>query len=207
MATILTAKAPTEVVQRRWTVPVDADDGAESVSLTASGVTVASNSFEGDELVLNLSGGTGGTTAYIIATVTTKQGRTLVDTLYIPIILTGAVGVTVQEICNFALRKVEGLGEVASGDALNDALERLSDMLRLWRESGADIAAPDPLESGTTIYCPSSYIMAIKNNLILELADLYGVEVGGRVIQNARVGLAHIKQANLSPDRLKADYY
>lgn len=207
MAAILTAKAATEIVERRWAVPVDADDAPESVVLVATNVTVDASEFDGHELVLTLSGGTAGTTANVVATVTTNRDRVLVETLYLPIIATASPGVTVQEICNFALRKVEGLGEVASGDAFNDALERLADMLRLWRASGADIAAPEPLESGTTIYCPSSYIMAIKNNLILELADLYGIEVGGRVIQNARIGLAHIKQANLADVRAGADYF
>ena len=207
MATILTAKAPTEVVERRWLVPVDADDGPQSVVLVATDVTVASDSFEGDELVLNLSAGTGGTTANIVATVTTRQGRTLVETLYIPIITTASPGETVQDICAFALRKVEGLGGVAGADALADAIERLKDMLRVWRATGADIGAIDPLESGTVLYCPASYIAAIKNNLIIELADLYEVPVGQRVIQNARAGLAHIKQANLPADRAGADYF
>lgn len=207
MAAILTAKAATEIVERRWTVPVDADDAPESVALVATDVTVDASEFDGHELVLTLSGGTAGTTANVVATVTTNRDRVLVETLYLPIIATASPGVTVQDICSFALRKVEGLGEVSSGDALADAVERLADMLRLWRASGADIGAPEPITSATVISCPAAYIMAVKNNLILELADLYGIEVGGRVIQNARVGLSHIKQANLPDTRAGVDFF
>lgn len=207
MAAILTAKAATEVVERRWTVPVDADDAPESVVLTATGVTVDASEFDGHELVLTLSAGTAGATASIVATITTNRDRVLVETLYLPIIATAAPGVTVQDVCAFALRKVEGLGEVTSADGLADAVERLADMLRLWRSSGADIGAPEPIDSTTVLHCPAPYIVAVKNNLILELADLYGIDVGGRVIQNARVGLSHIKQANLSDARVGAEYF
>ena len=206
MATILASKAPTEAVRRVWTVPVDRDDGPLSASLSASGVTVASNSFEGDDLVLNLTGGTSGTTGSITVTITTSRGRTLVETLYIPVIVSTSAAETVNDICSFALRKVEGLGSVPEASGLDDAIERLTDMLRLWRASGADVGAPDLLDGATVIYCPNSYLSAIKNNLIIELADLYGFDPNGRVIQTARSGLAHIKAANLPDDRPQAGY-
>lgn len=209
MAAILAQKAPTEVVERRWTVPVDDDDKPGSASLSASGITVDADSIEDDELVLTLSGGTNGQTGSIVATITTQRGRTLVETLYIPVAVSTSSAATVQDICTFALRKVVGAGETPAAENMADAVERLGDMLEYWRGVGADVGAPRPLESSTVIYAPQSFLSAIKNNLILQVADLYGENFnpGPVVVQNARSGLAHIKQANLSNTRSGPDYY
>jgi hypothetical protein len=47
------------------------------------------------------------------------------------------------------------------------------------------------------IYSPDEYIGAIKNNLLVELADLYGFEVGPYTRRNAMQGLIAIKMAQL----------
>lgn len=205
MADFLTAKGPSEVVQRRWPAPVDSDDGAASVAVVASGVT-ATATLEGDEVVLAISGGTAAATGSIAVTVTTSQGRTLIETLYIPVVAPGAAADTAQEIINFALRKVAGVGEDPSAEQADDALERLSDMLEQWRIGGADVGAPRPLTTATVIYCPQGFMSAIKNNLIVQLADLYDAQLSPVTVQNARAGLSLIKQANL-PDTRETVFY
>ncbi len=201
MAEFLALKAPGEVVQRRWTVPVDCDDGALSVVLTPTGVTVVSNSFEGNDLVLKLSGGTAAQTGTIAAVITTSRGRTLNETLYIPVASAASTAETVRAVCGFALRKVTGIAEDPDSDQAEDARERLQDMLELWRASGADVGATRPLTLDTVIYCPESFISAIKNNLILQLIDMYPQDVSPVVVKNASAGLAHIRQHNLSDCR------
>jgi hypothetical protein len=207
MAWFLAAKAPTEVVERRWTVPVDDGDTPSSASLSASGITIDLDEFEGCDLVLTLSAGAANVTGSIVTTITTSRGRTLVETLYIPIVLSTSSATTVQDICSFALRKVFGIGEVPDAENMDDAIERLGDMLEAWRQSGADIGAPRPLESSTVIYCPQGHVSAVKNNLILQLADLYGMTIAPVVALNARMGLAHVKAANMvEPRPIPSDY-
>lgn len=198
MAVYLAAKAPTEVVQRRWAVPVDSDDSASSASLSASGITVASNSFEDNELVLSLSGGTAAATGSITATITTTRGRTLVETLYIPVVSSAAqIADTARTYIEFALRKIVGNGETPSADELSDALERLNAILAEWRAGGADIGAPYPVTADTVIYCPDYAASALRHNLLVECAALYGEVPAPQEINRAMRGLQLIKHRNL----------
>jgi hypothetical protein len=207
MAHFFALKAPTEVVERRWTVPVDDDDGAESVVLSASGVTVDANSFEGNELVLTLSGGTTATTGSITATVTTSQGRVLVETLYIPVIVSTSSAATVEDVISFALRKIYGIGETPPAGAAEHARECLADMLELWRQTGADVGATRPITTSTVIYAPDSYLSAIKNNLIVQASEVFDRPITPTVAMNAARGLQHIKTLNLPDLREGADYF
>lgn len=174
MAAFLSAKVPAEVVERRWMVPVDADDSPASVSFSASGVTIDADEFEGNELVLTLSGGTAAATGSIVATVTTDQGRTLVETLYIPIVASAAqIANTARDYCSFALRKIIGNGNDPDATELTDALERLNALVAAWRAGGADIGAAFPLDASTVIYCPDWAVSALRYNLLTEINDLY----------------------------------
>ena len=121
MTAFLTAKGPSETVQRRWAVPVDSDDGASSLSASASGVTLDDYALEGDEAVFTLSGGTAAATGTVSVTVTTSQGRELVEKLYIPIVSPDSSAATVQDVVSFALRKVAGIGETPDADQSADA--------------------------------------------------------------------------------------
>lgn len=201
MAQHLEAKGATETVERRHTL---AD--VASVSLSNTGIT-ATATVEGDEVVFDLSGGTAGTTGVIAATFTMHSGETLVDTFYVPIVAPGATGMTVRDVCEFALRKVYGKDETPEASALEDALERLNDMLRGWAATGADVGATFPLLAGTVIYCKPEFQGAIKNNLIVQLADLYDLPVGAIVGNNAARGLQLVKAANLPDTRTGAEYY
>lgn len=196
MADYLAAIGPAETVERTWSAPVAEWDSAQSVAVSAAGVT-ATAELDGNDVVLTLSAGTIGT-AYVDVTVTTSGGAVLVDRLYIPVIAT-ASGETVQDIVTFALRKMIGSGETPDADQANDALERLTDMLEEWRVTGADIGAPHPLTLSTVIYSPFSHISAIKNNLIVRLSDLYGADIITPAVAAAAVrGLQLVKNANLA---------
>jgi hypothetical protein len=207
MADFLASKVAAEVVERRWTVPVDADDAPASVSLSASGVTVDANEFIGNELVLTLSAGTAGATGSITATVTTDQGRTLVETLYIPIIESAAqIADTARDYIDFALRKVTGFSAEADAEELAVALEHLNGLVAEMRAAGADIGAPFPLVSGSVIYCPDYAVSALRYNLLLRCLADYEAEPTAIQYELARRGMQLVKHKNL-PDTRAAVYF
>jgi len=207
MAGFLAAKVAAEIVQRRYSVPVDKDDGPASVSLSATGATVVSSEFDGNDLVLEISGGTAGQTASIVVTVTTDQGRVLVETLYLPIIESAAqIADSAQTYCLFALRRVAGIGNTPDADELSDALERLNAMVAAWRSQGADIGAAFPIEANTIIYCPDYVVEALRFNLLLDVASLYGQQVTQMDAMKAARGLQLVKNMNV-PDERAATYF
>lgn len=174
MAAIWQAKAPTEVVERRWSVPLAADDGISAVSVSASGVTVNSSDHEGGDAAVVLSGGTAGTEATVTVTVTTDDGLTLIETFLIAVrALTVLHNTTARDVCDFALRKIVGNGETADATELSDALERLNDMIALWRIDGLDIGIAAVLASADQIDIPDPYVAALKYNLRLAVHDHY----------------------------------
>lgn len=202
MADFLAAKTVSEVVQRRWAIPVDSDDGAVSVAVSASGVTVGASTLEGNDLVLTLSAGTAAATGTIVATVTTSRGRTLIETLYIPIVQSAAqVADTARNYVEFALRKIIGNGETPSADEMTDALERLNAMIAEWRAGGADIGAAYPLVAESVIYCPDWAVSALRHNLLLECYALYDAEPTLNDVRHALRGMQLVKHKNLPVDR------
>lgn len=207
MATTFAAKPAGAAYSYTWNAPIVDGDALASVTVTATGATVVEYSLDGGAFTFLLSGGTEGETASIAVSATTDLGETLVDTLYIPINPTTAFGATVRDICGFALRKINGLGVDADAASEADAIERLRDMLAMWRDTGADIGAPALMDANTVIFCRDAYLSAIKNNLILQLADLYEVEPTPMVVENARRGLQAIKQANLPDDRGAVSFF
>lgn len=207
MAYSLAPKVPAEVVERRWTVPVSDGDAPNSVTLSAAGVTVDANEFDGNDLVLTISAGTAAATGSIVATVTTNNSRTLVETLYIPIVESAAqIADTARSYIGFALRKVTGLGNDPTADELDDALERLNAMIAIWREGGADIAAPYPLTANSVIYCPDWAVAALRYNLLVECCEFYGVSITASEAMAARRGLQLIKHKNLPAVRVSEFY-
>lgn len=201
MAQHLEAKGAGETVQRRYTLA-----GVKSVSLSASGVT-ASAKVGGDDVVFTISAGTAGTTGAITATMTNDDAETLVEIFYIPIVAPGATGMTVRDVCEFALRKVYGKDETPEASAMSDAVERLNDMLLGWKWTGADVGAAFPLVEGSVLYVRPEFQSAIKHNLCLCVAEFYDLPLTPYVIEQARRGVQLVKSANLSDDRPGADYY
>lgn len=207
MALTWTAKAPGDVYRYTWTPALADGDTLASYTVTESGAVIDAQQQDGDSVILFVSGGTAGTTASFAFTGHTTDGETLTETVYLPIIASTAATDTVHDVCSFALRKVFGLGEEPNADALEDAIERLGDMLAMWRGMGADVGAPAPLVASTVLKCRPEFVAAIKNNLILVLADIYGAEIGPMVAQNARTGLQRVKAANLPVDREGGEFF
>lgn len=207
MALTWTAKAPGDVYRYTWTPALADGDSLASYTVSATGATIDSQTIDGDSVVLFVSGGSAGTTASFAFSGVTSDGETLTETIYLPIVASTATGPTAATICAFALRKITGIGETPDAAQEADALERLNDMLQAWKATGADVGATFPLLTSTTLKLPDSYLSAIKHNLVLQLADLYGAEISPVTAQNARLGLQLIKQANLPETRAGADYY
>ena len=208
MAQTWPGKAPTEIVERRWTVPVDADDGLASFVVVVSGVTKDSQETDGGDAVVVLSAGTGGTTASVTITATTSQGRVLVETFYLPVTAsTALLGYTARDACVFALRKIAGTGEDADAAELADALERLNDMLAAWKRQGADVGTILPVVAGTVLNVPDEFHSAIKHNLRLQVHEHYGIALSPLDVVLARTGLALVKNRLLPDDRGASVYY
>ena len=207
MAAFLASKVAAEVVQRSYVVPVDKDDNAASVSFNATGITVDSSEFENNELLMTLSGGTAGQTAVIVVTVTTDEGRVLIETFYLPIIESAAqIADTARAYVNYALRKIVGIGETPSADELEDALQRLQALVASWRAQGADIGSAFPIEADTVIYCPDWAVSALRYNLLMDVYGLYGEQPTQMDVMKAMRGAALVKNMNV-PDERSATYF
>ncbi len=208
MASAWAPKAPTEVVERRWTVPVDSDDGLASFVVVASGVTKDSQSIEGDDAIVVLSAGTAGSTHSVTFTATTSQGRTLVETFYIPVRASTALGDTAQDIVTFAYRRAKVIPQDEEPEAHEQerGLEELTAMLSAWAASGADIGHPLPIDNASVFSIPNEYLQAVRYNLTLAIADRFGSEITPLTAQMAMRGLQLVKQAQV-PDKREAVFY
>lgn len=208
MAQTWPAKAPTEIVERRWTVPVDAGDGLASFARVPTGVTIDAYEVQGNDAVLTLSAGTAGDTASVVLTATTNRGKALVETFYLPVqVSANAFAYTARDACGFALRKVVGNGVEADAAELADALERLNDMLASWKEQGADAGVPLPLTADDGLPCSDAFAQAIKYNLKLRVHDHYDAPLTAFDVDYARRGLQQIKSANLSTGPRETVFY
>ena len=198
-------KASDEVKRYVWTPALAYGDSISSYTATPTTVAVDSDEQDGDDIVLYVSGTASGT---IALEAVTANGETITDTAYVPVgVNTDPFGYTARDVCDFALRKVTGLGEEASGESLADAMERLNDMVASWASQGADIGVPLPIASTDTLRIEPFVAQALKNNLILQLSDQYNREVSQIVAMNARMGLQQIKTANLNSYRSGPDYF
>lgn len=150
------AKAPSEVVERRWRVPLADGDGISTVSASATGVTVDSDDSDLDEATITLSAGAAGEVGSVTVTVTTDDGNTHVETFYIPIYATTVQAVTARDVCGFALRKITGVGNDPETGELNDALELLEGMFARFR------FGPIPVAAGSSLNVPDDLVQPIK---------------------------------------------
>jgi hypothetical protein len=166
MAQTWTEKAPTEVVERRWTVPLADGDAISSVSASGTGVTVDSDDHELDDAVVTLSAGSAGTEATVTVTVSTVDGNTHVETFFIAIRATTATSTTtVSDAVTFALRKIVGVGVTPAAEELADGVELFNGMVALWRINGMDIGVAGVLAASDTIDVPDEFLLPIKFSL------------------------------------------
>jgi hypothetical protein len=202
MAIYWSAKTPTQVIRYNWLPDLVAGDTLASATVTATGATVDLSSLEQESVAVLVSGGTAGETASFAVLATTVEGETLTETIYLPIIASAAqIAHTAREYVTFALRRVIGNGETPSADEMTDALERLNAMVAEWRAQGADIGAAFPIVAETVIYCPDYAVPALRYNLLLDVASLYGEPVTQMEAMKARQGLSLVKNMNVPEDR------
>lgn len=171
-------KAPSEIVERRWTVPLDDYDTISSIATSATGVTVDSTDHALSDAIVALSSGTADTTATVAVTVTSREGRVYTETFLLAIRDTARqFTTTARDIVNFALRKIVGNGNSADSSEADDALERLNDMIASWRLTGCDIGLTVPLALGDTVAVPDEFIAALKFNLRVSCHDHYDAPI------------------------------
>lgn len=208
MAQVWAAKAPTEIVERSWEVPTGESDSVDSFVTSASGVAIDAEESNGGTVVLTLSAGSVGATATVDITVTTKNGLVIVERFYLPIrTATNALADTARNVCDFALRKVAGVGETADSDELADAIECLTDMLAEWAAEGADLQAKLPVDAEDTFFAPDWSIGAIKACLRAKMHDFYGVPLSFDDMKSAQRGLQRVKARLLPSEREGSEYF
>lgn len=204
MALYLSAKAPDAIYRYTWEVPVADGDSVSSASATVDSGTATVNDYEvvGNGVVLVLGGGAAGEVTVILAEAVTSDGETITETIYLPIRSSEqAFSTTAADVVAFALRKVAGIGENADADEASDALERLNDMIAMWRIDGIDLGLPLPLLSATVLYLDDAYVLGLKYNLIIALADLYDFQPSPFVVRMADESKDRIRTALFSiPD-------
>lgn len=202
------AKAPGEIVEREWVVPVPEDDSVASYTASVTGATKDSDERNGDTITLTLSAGVDGATAVVTLTATTANGLVFNETAYLPIRATPLVlSNTVRDVCNFALRPIVGLGATPTADELADAQEHLDDMLAEWSETGADLGVKLPTTASDTLYVPDAALSAIKHNLRVRLSETYGQPVTQQTYMAAMRGIQQVKTFLLPDERDGVEYY
>lgn len=206
------AKTPGEIALRRWEPQLPQRESlATSATITVDAGTVTATAevttFKGSDVVeVLLSGGAIGETARISIDVGTSEGATLTGVFFMAVRSEAPVlGSTARDVCNFALRKVIGNGEVASADELTDALERLNDMLMIWRVSGLDVGLGGVLEADTELNIPDFVIAGLKWNLREELHDFYGVDLTPRDMMKSQEAQAVMRAQLLCFEDLNFD--
>ena len=205
MAIYLASKAPADAIRYEW--DLGAGKSLVSFELTASGAVIDAESGSGNLVEFFVSGGTAGQTATIEASAILDDGTEYSDTLYLPIVASAAqIANTARDYVSFAMRKVVGIGETAEAEELVHGLEVLNGLLARWREGGADIGAPFPVDANSVIYCPDWAASALRYNLLIECAPLYAYEPTAMEYEQARRGLQLVKHKNL-PDVRDSEYF
>lgn len=196
MAVSWPPKAPTEVSEYPWVPKPDAGvDSATPVVTTGTATIVAE--IAGDTVTLRITGGAAGVVQ--VFTVTAIVGyETLVETFYLPVETSvNRLAYTARDVCLFALRKIVGNGEEPTADELADALERLNDMVAMWRETGADMGLPLPLLGASSLYISDSEYSALKLNLRNACHEFYGEALSQQNVIEARQAKAVVMNARI----------
>lgn len=210
MALTLSSKAPAAVLRYGWVPAIIDGDFLDTslLSVTSGSASIDSYGIDDDAVYFFLSGGAASETTIISATATTGDGETLRETLYVPIRETGfSITPTARDIADFALRKVVGNADLADAVELDDALERLTDMLAAWRAEGADLAVNLPIGANDVLYVPDWALSGIKACLTERLFDHYDLPIPRGVAMDARAGKQRVKAQFLPAERRGEEYF
>lgn len=178
METALESKAPADTTRYEWEPRLTRNDVITAASVVVASGTVAVSGTETDSnaVVFFVAGGAAGETARLTASATTFEGETITETLLLPVRSSDTIlNNTASDVCNFALRKIVGNNASASASELEDALERLNDMIAMWRIQSLDIGITKKLVASDTLAIPDAFIMALKFCLRLDLHEFYDV--------------------------------
>ena len=209
MAVYFDPKPSAAVRTYKWHVPLEESDAIVSATVVLLSGTAAVDSYEidGDDISFTVSGGTSGASTTFTGTVVTSLGDTIKETLYVAVLNETNLGTTGEDIASYVLRKISGIGETPDADQVADCLERITDMLAMWRSEGFNLGIPLPVATSTVFTCDDGLIPGIKANAILACADLYGAEISPVVVAQARYGLQRIKAATFDNRTASAVYY
>lgn len=208
MAVTLSAKAVGAIQMYSWKPDLATGDNILSFVLNPTTVEIEASKEDRGAIELFVSGGISGNVHPIAATVNTSFGETLEETLYVPVYGPGnAFSDTAEDVIDFALRPVVGIGETATSDEKNDALEWLNNMLASWRDQGADVGATLPLSLNDVLYVSDAFLLAVKNNLRVLVAEQYGRQVAPVTATLAMRGLQQIKQSQIPEDYVRVRYF
>ncbi len=190
-------KAPGAIRAYDWTPKADTPLDSVSIAVTSGTVTATSDVY-GDTATITVTGGADGVEQTLTLTATAGD-ETFVEAVYISIeASTNRLANTVRDICLFALRKVSGIAEEPEADELADAIERLNDIVAVYRVTGADMGLSLPLVEADVLKVPDHAYRALKLNLRNELHEFYGEPLTQTMVMDARNALAVVKNANLT---------
>lgn len=198
MMQVLPSKAPGETVSHRWEPELDYLESIQSVSAGVDSgtvtVTTERENYRGnDGVTLFIAGGAAGETARISVEGVTSEGRTLIGVFSIGVLAEAPLlGETARDVCYFALRKVAGNGSTPTADELSDAMERLNNLIAMWRIQSLDIGIAKKLEDDDALNIPDAFVMALKFCLRRDLHDFYGVPLSVLDVQQAEQAQAAV---------------
>lgn len=208
MSELWASKSPTAIVERTWAVPTADNDSLATFTASPTGVIIDAEESNGDIITLTLSGGSQATTPTVEFTATTTNGLVITKTFYQPIRIDGFRNTpTARAVCEYALRKVVGNGADADAVELDDALERLENMLSDWAGEGADLEVVLPVVANNTLSIPEWSVGAVKDCLTARVHDFYEIPQTPDVAMSARRGLQRVKSRLLPDEREGVEFY
>lgn len=112
----------------------------------------------------------------------------------------------VNELCSRSLHLagVLGVGEAASSEDMNAAVDTLNDMLFAWALDGMDLGHSE-VTSADTLYIDAAFIRAVRYSLAIELALEHGTQLMPGVAQGAEMERDRVRTALADINILEVD--
>lgn len=113
---------------------------------------------------------------------------------------------TVLDVIKGALKDIEVLasGESPTAEESTDVLEKLNQMVAGWELDSISIGAPT-WTTATTIPLPENHVMAIRHNLAVNVAPMFGRQVSSIIAQGASDGYRSLQNAYGGPVEMDMD--